>query len=478
MVKISTKIDHNWKLFINSHHDDINWRFMKLNIVAAIVGVIIGCSFAVPMAGQTVSDIGEWPQFRGPRGDGHANAHDLPAQFDDQHNLTWKTSIPGRAWSSPVIVEDQIWLSTALETKSTGEELEKKMASARIGGMSAYSHVELQALCVDRETGKITQKVTLFEMADPPLIHSLNSFASPTPVTHGERVIFHFGTFGTACVDRASGKVSWRTQEYQLDHETGPGSSPIIWNDLLIFHCDGYDQQYVVALDATTGEQIWRTQRSGKLHEQGSYKKAFSTPIIIRRRGQDELVSAASNWIYGYDPASGDELWKVSYGQLGFSNVARPIADAQTIYVCSCFMQSKMLAIDVSGSEPPTDDDVKWSVRGQVPNMPSPILVDGLIYFVSDRGIVSCVDAESGDQKWRERLDGEFCASPLYADNKLYFGNRNGQLFVLVPDPDKLNLQETNQLDSAIMASPAAVGDSLYVRTRDSLYRFGQATSN
>ncbi len=413
-----------------------------------------------------------WTEFRGPHGNGHANARDLPIEFGENENLQWKTAIPGRGWSSPIIIDDQIWLTTAFETAATPEQREKKLANAPQGATAAFGHIRLVAMCVDRESGSIKNTIDLFEIDDPPLINTLNSFASPTPVANGTHVFFHFGTFGTACVERSSGEIVWKNQDYQLDHETGPGSSPILWKGLLIFHCDGCDQQFVVALNAETGKEVWRTARSGKMMDNGSYKKAFSTPVIVQRNNQDQLISTAANWVYGYDPSSGDELWKISYGQLGFSNVARPIFSEDSVFVCSCFMKSKMLSIDISGDQPLDESRVNWTYNRQVPNMPSPIIVDELIYFVSDRGIATCLEAESGQQKWQNRLGGNFSASPLFADGKIWFCNRKGEVFVVNPNAEKLDIAATNQLDSRIMASPAAVDNSMYVRSEKSLYRF------
>ncbi len=438
-------------------------------VVPALLFSCAGCWTAT--AWQTESEL-EWNQFLGPAGNGHATARNLPIELTDASNVDWQTSIPGRGWSSPLIAGNEIWLTTAIETEATGEELDQKMESADIGGMSAWSSVQLQAVCLDRQTGTIRQTVDLFTIDDPPLIHSLNSFASPTPVADQQTIYCHFGAFGTAAVDRTSGRVLWRNTENVIDHQTGPGSSPILHEQLLILHCDGCDQQYICALDTKDGRQVWRTDRSGEMSPEGMYKKAFCTPIVITRGQHQELISPAANWVYGYDPASGQELWRISYGQLGFSNVARPIVDGQTLYVCSCFMQSKLLAIDLSGDQPLDEDNVKWSYKGQVPNMSTPVIVDGLIYFTSDRGIMTCVDAASGEKLWQSRLGRGFSSSPVFADGKLYVGDQEGTMFVIQPDATELSLLATNQLDSQIMASPAAIKDSLYVRTAKSLYHF------
>ncbi len=444
--------------------------YCSLRVLLPVLIIASGCGLRLS-AWQRQSEQ-RWDQFLGPSGNGHSAARNLPIDLSSESALAWRTDIPGRGWSSPLVLEDEIWLTTAIEQPADAGDPEPKTATAAASGGSAWSSVQLQAVCLDRHRGGIKRTVDLFAIVDPPAIHSLNSFASPTPVTDGEVVYCHFGAFGTAAVARMTGAVIWRNTDNVIEHEAGPGSSPILHNGLLIMHCDGCDQQYVCALNASDGRQVWRTDRSGEMNPVGMYKKAFCTPIVISRGQHHELVSPAANWVYGYDPATGQELWRVSYGQLGFSNVARPLWDGHTLYVCSCFMQSKLLAIDVTGDQPLDESRIKWTYQGQVPNMPSPIIVDGLIYFTSDRGIITCLDSGTGERKWQDRLGRGFSASPLYADGKLFWGDHDGKLHVLQPSGEEMNLLATHELDSQIMASPAAVDDSLFVRTATSLYHF------
>ena len=438
------------------------------------VCIFLSCVPAFVTQAQGPEASRDWPEFRGPYGNGHAvGTLDLPTEFNDQKNLIWKRELPGRAWSSPVFIGNQIWLTTAIEHKTTPEELEAlKRDQPESEGHSVFSKIDLKALRIDRESGELQATIDLFTIDRPPIIHSLNSFASPTPVCDAERVYFHFGTFGTVALNRQSGEVVWQTQDYRLEHEAGPGSSPILYRGLLIVHCDGCDQQYVVALDAETGEQVWKTDRTGKLHDSPMMKKAFCTPIIVDRGGKDEMISPGANWVYGYDPMTGNEKWKISYGQLGFSNVARPVIDGETFYVCTCFSKSKIIAIDFSGEGELTESNIKWDYKKQVPNMPSPIVVDNAIYFVNDRGIMTCLDAETGQEHWQSRLRGGFSSSPILADGKIYLGNHDGEMFVIEPNKEGLVILAENKLDGQIMASPAAIDRTLFVRTAESLYRF------
>ncbi len=438
----------------------IRLSFRWLSIVLPVLAVV-GSS---PGFGQ------DWTEFRGPGGTGISTATNLPATWSEEKNVVWKTDVPGRGWSSPVVEGDQIWLTSAVETELSPAERKEKMKSAKIQGLAPVESFELLALCFDANTGEIEKSLKLSETSDPPLIHSLNSFSSPTPVLDDDCVYCCFGTFGTWCIDRKSQKVKWSNRELELDHETGPGSSPILWNDLLIFNCDGIDEQFVVAMDKRTGKVVWKTPRTGDLNSQDSLRKAFSTPIVVSIGGADQLVSAGADWLYGYQPETGKELWKMSYGKLGFSNVPRPVYQDGMLYLCTGFARSSLFAIRLDEASGPDLEDVVWRYESQVPTMPTPILADGRLLMVSDRGIATCLDAKTGEKQWQERLGGGFASSPILADGKVYVGNRDGEVFVMRPQ-STFELVATNQMDSDIMATPAAVGEQILIRTRKSLYR-------
>ncbi len=416
-----------------------------------------------------------WHQFRGPAADGSATAKNLPVQFGEQKNLDWKTKIPGRAWSSPVVADGQIWLTNAIEIEATGEQKKEKLKKSHLGGMSAYASVKLQAILIDQKTGKITAQIDLTEVKDPPLINTLNSFASPTPIIDGDSIIFNFGSFGTFCLNRKTRKTIWKNNDYKIDHQTGPGSSPFIYRDLLILNFDGIDDQFVVALEKKTGKEVWRTRRSGKLNPRPDLQKAFTTPIVIDVDGQKQLISVGADWVYAYQPESGKEIWRVKFGKLGFSNAPQPVLFGGKIMVCTGFPKSRVLAIDPKSKSANADvqRNIVWEYAKQVPCMPTPIVVKNRMYFVSDRGIVTCVNAANGKEIWQRRLGGSFSSSPIFADGKLYFCNRDGKVFVVKPG-DKYQVMATNQLDSRVMATPAVVGSKILIRTEKSLYLFSK----
>jgi outer membrane protein assembly factor BamB len=426
---------------------------------------------AVLAGGRLRAD--EWPQWRGPGGQGHAEATDLPDRWSDMENVAWRAPLPGRGWSSPVIAGDQIWMTTAVDTPATPEQKTRRLAeTTNSQPLNVVAEVSLRAVCVSRRSGQLLHDIPLLVAADPEPIHALNSFASPTPVLEDGRLYCHFGANGTACLDTRSGSVLWTNSELQIKHENGAGSSPVLWQNLLIMHFDGSDQQFIVALDKTTGKVAWQTPRIGEMDANPQLKKAYGTPLIMEVDGQPQVISPAANWLYGYDPQSGRELWKVFYGGLGFSIVPRPVAGHGLVFFSTSFMRPALLAVRVGGQEP----QIAWRQDRQAPQMPSPLLVDKALYMVSDNGIATCLDALSGEILWTERLGGNFSSSPIYADGKIYVGNREGVTFVLRPGR-QFQLLAKNALDGQIMATPAALEHALYLRTDQALYRIERPTA-
>jgi len=411
----------------------------------------------------------EWPQWRGPDGQGHApSAGDLPERWSETENVAWRTPLPGRAWSSPVIDAGLIWVTTAIESEPSEEEKARRLA-ANTGSQPLVisGPVTFRALAVDRKTGRIVHDVELFTAADPQPVHKLNSFASPSPVIGDGRLHCHFGDYGTACVETATGRVLWTNHDLRLAHENGPGSTPILWNDLLIVHCDGSDVQFLAALDAASGRMAWKTPRSGELKADPQLKKAYGTPLVVPLGGREVLVSPAADWLYGYEPRTGRELWKVGYGVLGFSIVPKPVTAHGLLFMSTSFMQPELLAFRLSEDGPP---EIAWREKKGAPSQPSPLVVGDELYMVSDRGVAACLDARSGEVRWSERLGGNFSSSPLFADGRIYLCNREGRTFVLEPGRT-FSVKAENDLDGQIMATPVAVGRALYLRTDKALYR-------
>jgi outer membrane protein assembly factor BamB len=411
-----------------------------------------------------------WNQWRGPAGQGHAPAaKDLPLAWSESENVAWKTPIEGKGWSSPVLADGRLWLTTAVETPLSEAEKAERLANVEnSSSLQVSGPVSLRAVCLDATSGKVLHDIELFRQSQPDPIHSLNSYASPSPILDGGRLYCHFGTNGTACVDAASGKVVWTHTLQKIKHENGAGGTPVLFGEKLIFDCDGSDQQYIIALDAATGEVAWNTERSGERNPEPQLKKAYGTPIVTEIGGHAVLLSTGADWLYAYDPTDGSELWKQAYGVLGFSIVPRPIVGHGMAYISTSFMQPELLAVKLPSSD--ALPEIAWRVKKSVPNIPSPILVGDEIVMVSDKGVATCLDANSGEVRFSERLGGNFCSSPLYADGRIYVGNREGQTFILTPGKE-FHVEATNQLDGEIMATPIAVGPALFLRTDKAVYR-------
>lgn len=411
----------------------------------------------------------EWPEWRGPGGQGHASATGLAVRWSESQNVTWKTPIPGRGWSSPVIAGDQIWLTTAIETEANPEDASRRLkTNTGDQPLTLLERVEYRAVSVDRQSGRISHDVSLFTEREPQWVHKLNSYASPTPVIEPGRLYAHFGASGTVCLDTRSGRVLWRNSDLKIQHENGPGSSLILWRDFVIFHMDGSDLQYVVALDKGTGKVAWKTDRTGRMNGNPQLRKSYATPLLLEVNGTEQLISPGANWLYAYDPATGRELWKLEYGNLGFSLSARPVAGGGMIYLSTGFMRPELLAIRHGDTKDPS---IAWRYTKGVPTMASPLLVGEELYFVSDSGgMLTCLDAKTGQENYRERLGGEHNASLLHADGRIYVPSRTGVTAVI--EPGKVfKLIARNELPGQIMASQAIAGRAMFLRTDAALYR-------
>jgi len=381
----------------------------------------------------------DWPQFRGPAGNGHAATRDVPTTWSEAENVRWKVPIAGLGWSSPAVWHDQIWLTTAIEAEGS-----------------------LRAVCVARETGQIRHDVEVFKLADLGRIAAKNTHASPTPVIDGRNVFVHFGAHGTACLT-LDGQIVW-TLRLEYDHRHGPGSSPVVWNDLLIVPCDAPDSQFLIALDKRTGQQRWRVEQTEE--------QAYSTPTLARVGKQDQLIASRGNAAIAYDPRDGRELWRVSYQ--GHSVAPRPVVAGDMVYVCTGYWNPTLLGIKLGGSGDVTSSHVAFSAKRGVPHVPSPLVADGRVYMTTDLGILTCLDAASGKELWRERLSGNYAASPTLADGKIYLFSEEGNATVIAPG-DTFQAVATNQLDGRILASPAFVDGAIILRTDSHLYRIEAA---
>lgn len=402
----------------------------------ALIGLLLTGSAATAVAaGQT------WPQFRGPTGQGHADAGNLPLEWSEAENVVWKTPVPGRGWSSPVVSNSRVWLTTAV----------------RDGGGS------LRLLAFDIQDGRQVLDVEVFHTRDGDPLNAKNSLASPTPVVDDDRVYVHFGADGTAAVS-TDGEVLWtRRLPYRSQH--GNGGSPILYDDLLIFSGDGSDRAFVAALDVDTGEVRWNTPRRRPAAQ------AYSTPLAIRVGDEDQIVSVGAYRTTAYDPRSGREIWRVGYRD-GFSNVPRPVYGHGLVYIATGFQTPSLLAVRADGRGDVTVSHIVWTMRQAAPHTPSPLLVGDELYTVSDLGVATCLDALTGEVLWRERIDGNYSASPIVADGRIYFLSEEGVTTVIAPGREFRRLA-TNRLDGSTLASMAVADGSFFIRSDTHLYRIG-----
>jgi len=399
----------------------------------------------LPLA-ASLSQAEHWNQFRGPGGDGQAGSASLPLQWSETRNVVWKTAIHGKAWSSPVVWGERIWLTTATEDGT-----------------------QLFAVCVAADTGKIVHDVTVFKIAEPMFCYPYNSYASPTPVVEEGRVWVHYGSAGTACLDAASGQVVWTRQDLPCDHWRGPGSSPIVFRNLLIISFDGYDLQYVVALDKSTGKTVWKTDRSIDYGtDDGDYKKAYSTPAVFEHQGRLQLVSPSAIGTEAYNPLTGEELWKVYHG--GYNAAARPLY-SHGMVIINTQNGLRLVAVRPDGTGDVTKTHIVWSCTRQTPTRPSQLVVGDHLYMVNDQGIVSCLDIQTGEPTWTQRMGGRHSASPIHAGGRIWLFDEDDKSRVIEANPREFRLLAENPLDAGCMASPAVLGDALIVRTKTHLYR-------
>ena len=389
----------------------------------------------------SVTQAEDWPAFRGPTGQGHSAERGLPLTWSESSNVRWKAPVAGRGWSSPVVADGRVWLTTATNDGA---------GSLRLVGYAA-------------DTGREIVNAEVFRVAETASANPKNSQASPTPIVRGDRVYVHFGADGTAALT-TEGEVVWKARfPYVTQH--GNGGSPVLHDGRLFLSVDGYDTAYVVALDAATGEEQWRAMRREPISQ------AYSTPLIIRVGDRDQLFSIGAFRATAYDPVSGDELWEVSYGD-GFSNVPAPVYGHGMVYIATGFQTPSLLAVRADGEGDVTRTHTAWTLRRGAPLTPSPLLVGDELYLVTDFGIATCVDARTGAIHWQERLGGSHSASPIFVDGRIYFQNEEGVTRVIEPGTEFKQLA-TSQLDGASLASPAVAEGSFFIRTEDHLYRIG-----
>ena len=417
----------------------------------------------------------DWPQFRGPTGQGLSNAENLPIAWSENQNVAWKTPIPGRGWSSPVVFRQNVWITTALETAASPEEKKQRLTGRKHEeSLDVAKRVSFWTLCLDRSSGDVKHSTKLFEVEQPPPIHRLNGYASPTPVIESKHLWCDFGAFGTVCLDTATAKIVWQ-RKLPVDHEVGPGSSPIIQGDLLILTRDGCDRQYIAGLNKLTGQTVWKTDRP-PIDMDDEFKKAFSTPLVCETSSGPQMIVPGARWVVSYDPSTGDPIWWAKYTK-GYSIVPRPVFGNGVVYICTTSPGHQLWAIRTDGRGDVSDTHIEWTVKRQVPNKVSPLLVGADLYMVTDTGVATCLDTRTGKALWQKRLEGNFSASPLATPTHLYFFGEDGRTTVFDPADPAQPVSE-NRLPGQVVATPAVAGDTLLMRTETHLWAIRERAVN
>ena len=391
----------------------------------------------------------QWSQFRGHYGNGIIKSTSAPINWSENTNIDWKTPIHDRGWSSPVIWNDQIWMTTATKDGN-----------------------KMYAICVNKLSGKIEHDLHVFDVKSPQAITNENTYASPTPVVEEGRVYVHFGTYGTACISTKDGQILWKRRDLNCDHEigAGPASSPFIYNNFLIFNVDGRDVQYVIALNKETGKTAWKTNRSVDFSDvQINQRKAYGTPFIIPRGNTNQMVSIGAKGVYSYDPENGKELWKAEHR--GWSIAPRPVYGEGLVFTMIDRDRPEMWAINPNGRGDITETHIEWKETKRMPPRASPIFFKGLLFVVDRNGYISCLEAKTGKSLWQKRMRGRFSASPILANNLIYFFNEDTVCTIIKPTRE-LEIVTENKLSSdKLLATPAFDENSIYIRTENNLYK-------
>ncbi|WP_297089820.1 PQQ-binding-like beta-propeller repeat protein [uncultured Draconibacterium sp.] len=399
------------------------------------------------------NESGNWTHFRGTNMNGHASVETAPLEWSNTENIVWKVPVKGHGWSSPVVYGKQVWLTSA----------------------DKEGH-EFYVVCFDLETGKLLNEQAIFTADDPQRIHGTNSYATPTPCIESGRVYVHYGSFGTACIDTKTFEVIWKREDMPCQHMQGPASSLILYNNKLIVHLEGTEDPYVAALDKNTGETIWKSVRPKEIYDllEPVYRKSYQTPIVINVNGNELLISNAANQCYAHDVNTGEVVWTITYGD--DSTVSQPLYYNGLVYVNSGWLfedgkpfWTRQYAVNPTGKGDVTQTHVKWTYEDEVPQIPTPVIVDGLMYMVHDRGMVTCLDAMTGEVIWKEKLRGNFNASPIYAGGNIYFINVKGFCTIIKPG-DSFQKVAENDISETVKAVPAFVGDKMLLRTDKFLY--------
>lgn len=400
----------------------------------------------LPMILMAVVGAGDWPQFRGPNADAHVVGMTVPLEWSDTKNVVWKIDVPGLGWSSPVIVDGRIYLTTAVVKES---------------GMS------LRAMAIDSTNGKTIWDREIRSVDKLPTIHVKNSHASPTPIVYDGSVFVHFGNQGMARLKAADGTIEWTCTEIEYNPVHGCGGTPVLCRGKLIVSCDGSKDPFVIGVDAATGKIAWKTPRTTFV----PISHSFGTATIVEVNGQTQILSPGPGMFGAYDPDTGKELWKVNAP--GWSIVPQPALGFGMVFYNHDYDNPEILAVKLGGEGDVTEKNVAWRMKGGAPSTPSPLLVGEELYLVSDKGVATCLNATNGERYWTGRLGGNYSSSPVYVNNRILFMSEEGTATWVKPGREFEVLGE-NTVPGRTFATPAFSNGAMYLRTDTSLYKIAE----
>ena len=435
------------------------------------LALIVAASFVLSLVG--VAGAANWPQWRGPDGSGISNEKNLPAEWSPTKNIKWKTPIDGRGHSSPIVWENKIFVTTAVE----GAEVAGAKAARHLLDNKDFVHPDsvganrkhtFKVIALNRDNGKILWESVAWEGTPYDDRHRKSSYAASTPATDGKLVYAYFGSEGLYAYD-FNGKLAWKADVGKLANlGMGTGTSPILFDNLVIVQCDedNGEASFIVAYDKKTGKEVWKTPRKVQI--------SWSTPYLARNAKRAELITSGTESIIAYDPATGKELWR--HKGLESNAIPSPVSNNEMVYVVAGFPAKIAMAIKLGGSGDLTGTpNVPWQYAKGTAYVPSPILYGDYLYLTTDRGILTCIDAKTGEVKYeggRIPIPATFTASPVAFDGKILLTSEDGDTFLVKAGP-KHEIVGTNSVGEPVYASPAIADGRIYIRGEKNIYCIG-----
>lgn len=445
---------------------------MKLFFRVAIVLVVSLVSFILFNAASEAKKGANWPQWRGPDGLGISSEKNLPTKWSETLNIKWKTPIAGRGHSSPIVWEDRIFLTTAIE----GPVVPGAKAVIHMNDGKEFRHPDsigadrkhtFKVIALDRQSGKVVWEQTAFEGTPYDDRHRKSSYAASTPITDGKRVYAFFGTEGLYAYDM-KGKLAWKADLGKLSTVgMGTGTSPLLYENLLIMQCDEENgaASFIVALDKQTGKEVWKTPRKVQV--------SWATPLLVRTAKRAELITSGNESIIAYDPLTGKELWR--HKGVDSNAIPSPVANNDMVFLSAGFPTKVVMAIRLGALGELKDSDVAWRYSKGTAYVPSPILYGDYLYLTTDRGILTCLDAKTGEVKYeggRVPIPATFTASPVAVDGKILLTSEDGDTFMVKAGP-KHEILGSNSVGEPVYASPAIADGKIFIRGEKNLYCIG-----